>query len=93
MINASLTYLNASDMELSAILIVAILALIGLISSIIKDKIEFVGISSFILGTLYMAAIHYTEIKPIEVYRGNTTLEITYEDGVAIDSVVVWKNK
>lgn len=30
-------------------------------------------------------------IKPIDVYRGNTTLEITYKDSVAIDSVVVWK--
>lgn len=30
-------------------------------------------------------------IKPIDVYRGNTTLEITYRDSVAIDSVVVWK--
>ncbi len=31
--------------------------------------------------------------KPIDVYRGKTTLEITYRDSVAIaiDSVVVWK--
>lgn len=32
-------------------------------------------------------------IEPIDVYRGNTTLEITYKDGVAIDSIVVWKEK
>ena len=36
------------------------------------------------------------EIKPekptaLDVYRGKTTLEITYKDSVAIDSVVVWK--
>ena len=33
------------------------------------------------------------EGKPsaIDVYRGKTTLEITYKDGVAIDSVVVYK--
>lgn len=31
-------------------------------------------------------------IRPIDVYRGRTTLEITYRDSVAIDSVVVWKN-
>lgn len=30
-------------------------------------------------------------ITPIDVYRGKTTLEITYKDSVAIDSVVVWK--
>lgn len=31
--------------------------------------------------------------KAIDVYRGKTTLEITYKDGVAIDSTVVFKNK
>ena len=29
--------------------------------------------------------------KAIDVYRGKTTLEITYKDEVPIDSVVVWK--
>lgn len=32
-------------------------------------------------------------IKPIDVYRGKTTLEITYRDSVAVDSVVVWKEE
>ena len=27
----------------------------------------------------------------IDVYRGNTTLEVTYKNGVAIDSTVVFK--
>lgn len=27
----------------------------------------------------------------VDVYRGKTTLEITYRDSVAVDSVVVWK--
>lgn len=31
--------------------------------------------------------------KAIEVYQGKTTLEKTYVDGVAVDSVVVYKNK
>lgn len=30
-------------------------------------------------------------ITPIDVYRGKTTLEITYRDGVSVDSVVVWR--
>ena len=30
---------------------------------------------------------------PIDVYRGKTTLEITYRDSVAVDSVVVWKEE
>ena len=29
----------------------------------------------------------------MDVYQGKTTLEITYKDGVPIDSVVVFKNK
>jgi hypothetical protein len=33
------------------------------------------------------------ELTPLEVYRGNTTLEITYRDSIAIDSVVVWKEE
>jgi hypothetical protein len=32
-------------------------------------------------------------IRPIDVYRGKTTLEITYRDSVAVDSVVVWKEE
>ena len=32
-------------------------------------------------------------IDAIEVYRGNTTLEITYRDSIAVDSIVVLKNK
>ena len=31
------------------------------------------------------------EPKAIDVYRGATTLEITYKDGIPIDSTVVWK--
>ena len=37
--------------------------------------------------------VHYNEPKPIDVYRGKTTLEITYRDSVAIDSTVVYKTK
>ena len=35
----------------------------------------------------------YPRITPIDVYRGKTTLEITYRDGFAIDSTVVWKEE
>lgn len=53
-------------------------------------------ISSF--GGVLMG-LSFTELKqenlltPLDVYRGKTTLEITYRDSVAIDSVVVFKNK
>lgn len=35
----------------------------------------------------------YPRITPVDVYRGKTTLEITYRDGFAIDSTVVWKEE
>lgn len=31
--------------------------------------------------------------KAMDVYRGKTTLQITYQDSVAVDSVVVFKKK
>lgn len=30
--------------------------------------------------------------QPIDVYRGNTTLKISYIDSIPQDTVVVWKN-
>lgn len=45
---------------------------------------------------LYAIAILVLYLRPKEptamaVYRGKTTLEITYKDGIPIDSVVVFK--
>ena len=37
--------------------------------------------------------INLRKPKAIDVYQGNTTLEITYKDSIPIDSVVVWKNR
>lgn len=40
-----------------------------------------------------VSIIDYNEPTALDVYRGKTTLEITYRDSVAIDSVVVYKVK
>lgn len=32
-----------------------------------------------------------SKLTPIEVYQGKTTLRITYEDSIPIDSIVVYK--
>ena len=37
--------------------------------------------------------VEWNEPTPLDVYRGKTTLEITYRDSVAVDSVVVYKGK
>ena len=47
---------------------------------------------SFCFGFILAFEI-FVDCKPsaMDVYQGNTTLEITYRDGVAIDSTVVFK--
>ena len=48
----------------------------------------------FALGMLFGIVLYSQfSIKSIDVYRGKTTLEITYRDSVAVDSVVVYKMK
>ena len=50
---------------------------------------------TFIIGTVIGCLWHaeFIDDNPtaIDVYRGKTTLEITYRDSVAIDSTVVYK--
>ena len=48
---------------------------------------------TFISGLISFIIVDSQGIKPIDVYRGKTTLEITYKDSVAIDSTVVYKMK
>ena len=53
-----------------------------------------VGLGAGILFSMLIIGILYVfSIPPINVYRGKTTLEITYKDSIPIDSVVVYKNK
>ena len=56
-----------------------------------------IGGISFIVGVLWAALYPICSSTcsntptALDVYRGKTTLEITYRDGVAIDSTVVYK--
>lgn len=51
----------------------------------------------FIILLLYQFLVFFCLLynlnkpKAIDVYRGKTTLEITYKNRVPIDSIVVWK--
>ena len=45
------------------------------------------------LGILILLGFSLNEPKAIDVYRGKTTLEITYKDKVPIDSTVIWKKQ
>lgn len=44
---------------------------------------------------LFSIILHGTHESPtaLDVYQGKTTLEITYKDGVPVDSVVVFKEQ
>lgn len=48
-------------------------------------------IVSCIIFILYLICCRRPQA--IDVYRDKTTLEITYKDGVPIDSTVVWKDR
>lgn len=52
-----------------------------------------IGLVTFlsIIIILILAVSIERKPKAIDVYKGKTTLEITYKDEVPIDSVVVWK--
>ena len=52
---------------------------------------SFITIFLLTVGILVSLLVILEEPQAIDVYRGKTTLEITYKDGVAIDSTVVFK--
>ena len=53
------------------------------------------GIVIITIYVILMACVTKKSSTPtaLDVYRGKTTLEITYRDSVAIDSTVVYKVK
>lgn len=44
-------------------------------------------------SSLITASLYETNPSAMDVYQGKTTLEITYKDGVPVDSAVVFKNE
>lgn len=88
-------------MEIIIILITTILSLVMLIIGI-YDSIKYdnssINVISFFLCIFILIILIATlslkeKPKAIDVYRGKTTLEIIYKDGIAVDSTVVFKNK
>lgn len=67
-----------------------------LINFIVSDTHPGIYLGTLIacVGAILIATNQY-EKNPsaMDVYQGKTTLEITYKDGAAIDSVVVFKYK
>lgn len=51
---------------------------------------KFTIICMIIISVVFIAC-YAAKPTAMDVYQGETTLEITYKDGVPVDSVVVWK--
>ena len=89
------------ELFLGIVLLVASFLLGVLIYAIKKETDNGDIVPSAVVGALLMLFLilgidtideyRFPSITPIDVYRGKTTLEITYRDSIPIDSVVVWK--
>jgi FtsH-binding integral membrane protein len=79
------------------IFIVGIVILIIALCALLSEKNELAFALAMLGSWLTSGALMYNEIKKkpsaMDVYQGKTTLEITYKDGIAVDSIVVFKNK
>lgn len=51
------------------------------------------ALGSFVCIAIFLSIVDPPKENPkaIDVYRGKTTLEITYRDSLALDTTVVWK--
>ena len=79
-------------------IILIFVGILGLFISLIWDidVLTTVSCTSICLGliiTLCWIIDRNTNPTAMDVYQGKTTLEITYKDRVAIDSVVVFKER
>ena len=79
------------------IIMIAVSSLFFIESDPLEDK-EFMRIIMITVTVcsviaMFLMFAHLSKPKPIDVYRGNTALEITYKDSVPVDSVVIWKGK
>lgn len=85
---------------MNVILPLAILGLLTIIVSIMlaifDDDEAHITIGTFIIIIIFIVMIIYSTLiintpTAIDVYRNNTTLEITYKDNIPVDTVVVFK--
>ena len=79
--------------------IIMVLVVIGWILTLIDNgergfPYGFIGgIIGVAIPAVLLVCVVNEQPKAMDVYQGKTTLEVTYKDSVAIDSVVVFKNK
>lgn len=81
-------------------LLILVIALVLTVSSTITiessggKSIKYMPLAAMICTMIGIAVLCYDDSpKAIDVYRGKTTLEITYRDSIPIDSTVVYKKR
>ena len=85
-------------MEIFVIILLIVFLLSAIFSVVYDGKVakvssEILKYSVAVLFTICVCGIiSISTPKAIDVYRGRTTLEITYRDSVTVDSIVVFKD-
>lgn len=75
-------------------IILAILgAVMGIHSNVNPIPTLFVSLGFIFIVSGIIGLNNKNKPTAMDVYQGKTTLEITYRDGVAVDSIVVFKDK
>ena len=74
---------------------IGLMIFIGIVYDILSDYYWLVTIviSVILLLSIILSFADKTNPTAIDVYRNRTTIEVTYRNGVAIDSIVVFKEK
>ena len=88
-------------MELFIILGLTIIVLVGSVILVIEAFKEIESYDKWLIYSLFaysfivflLSLSYICKPRAIDVYKGKTTIEITYKDRVPIDTTVVWKNK
>lgn len=59
----------------------------------LRKRISATLVIIFVAALYVLLVINISKPKAIDVYRGKTTLEITYKNNVPIDTVVTYKDR
>jgi uncharacterized membrane protein (UPF0136 family) len=81
------------------VILTLVFGILTIVTVVLREAHDKEGMSAatmvcaVLFGAFLVMIIAERTPKAIDVYRGKTTLEITYRDSVAIDSTVVYKVK
>lgn len=81
-------FLNNSYMLIVGLVVIVFTVMVAICAS---GEFAPVIVALFLLGAILTALGHKGMPTAMDVYKGRTTLEITWKDSVAIDSIVVYK--